>query len=195
MEITQQPREDRLELRLKGRFDANWADHVASAIESAIRAGQHHIDLDLERVDYLSSAGIRVLLKYFKQLNTVRGALRIIKATDAVLSVLQLSGIATMLVAPQPKAGGGLGGAPLPKAPAAEAQQGRILETRRWERSGATFEAHQLPGGGTLDCQLHGHPEKFSNGQLSSVRCLLFHQTIAGFAQAINTGFQHLEGK
>ena len=41
MEIIQQPREGRLELQLKGRFDANWADHVGSAIELAIRAGHH----------------------------------------------------------------------------------------------------------------------------------------------------------
>src|SRR5215468_6715304 len=106
MEITQQSREDRLELRLKGRFDANWADHVGHAIESAIRAGQHHIDLDLAQVDYVSSAGIRVLVKYFKQLSSVRGVLRVVRPTDAVLSVLQLSGIAAMLVAsPQPAPG------------------------------------------------------------------------------------------
>src|SRR5262245_52370994 len=98
MEITQQAREGRLELQLNGRFDANWADHVGKAIESAIRAGQHHIDLDLAQVTYVSSAGIRVLVKYLKQLNSVRGALRVVRTTDAVLSTLQLSGIAAMLV-------------------------------------------------------------------------------------------------
>src|SRR6185436_1759255 len=103
MEIIQQPREGRLELQLKGRMDANWSDHVGSAIEAAIRAGQHQIDLDLAQVDYISSAGIRVLVKYFKQLKSVRGALRVVRVTDAVLNVLQLSGIATMLqAAPQP---------------------------------------------------------------------------------------------
>src|SRR5260221_9690885 len=98
MEIIRQPRDGRLELQLKGRLDANWADHVGSAIEAAIRAGQHQIDLDLAQVDYLSSAGIRVLVKYFKQLKTARGALRVVRTTQAVLSVLQLSGIAAMLV-------------------------------------------------------------------------------------------------
>src|SRR5215468_11258784 len=99
MEITQQSREGRLELKLNGRFDANWADHVANTIESAIRAGQHHIDLDLAQVNYISSAGIRILVKYFKQLNSVRGALRVVRTTDAVLSTLQLTGFAERLVA------------------------------------------------------------------------------------------------
>src|SRR5258705_414969 len=107
MEITQQPRDGRLELQLKGRLDANWADRVGSAIETAIRAGQHQIDLDLGQVDYISSAGIRVLVKYFKQLKTARGTLRVVRVTDALLKVLQLSGIATMLHAatlPEPTA-------------------------------------------------------------------------------------------
>src|SRR5258708_28701172 len=97
MEITQHPREGRLELQLEGRLDANWADRVGSAIETAIRGGQHQIDLDLAQVDYISSAGIRVLVKYFKQLKTARGALRVVRTTEAVLSVLQLSAIAEML--------------------------------------------------------------------------------------------------
>src|SRR6266478_408337 len=98
MEITQQAREGRLELQLKGRFDANWADRVGNAIETAIRAGQHQIDLDLAQVDYLSSAGIRVLMKYFKQLKAAHGALRVVRTTEAILSVLQLSGVAGLLV-------------------------------------------------------------------------------------------------
>lgn len=153
MEITQQPRDGRLELQLKGRLDANWADHVGSAIETAIRAGQHHIDLDLAQVDYLSSAGIRVLVKYFKQLKTARGTLRVVRTTEAVLSVLQLSGIAGMLAAaaeaPQPA-----------QSPA---------QTSRWERNSVAFEAHEQQPGRVLDCQLHGRPEKFAAGQLSAV--------------------------
>src|SRR2546427_74985 len=108
MEIISHSREGRHELQLKGRLDANWADHVGNAIESAIRAGQHHIDLALAKVDYPSSAGIRVLLKYFKQRNAAHGALRVVRATEAILSVLQRSGIAGMLVAdgqtPPPRA-------------------------------------------------------------------------------------------
>ena len=75
MEITQHPRDGLLELQLKGRLDANWSDRVGAAIETAIRAGQHQIDLDLSQVDYVSSAGIRVLLKYYKQLKAARGVL------------------------------------------------------------------------------------------------------------------------
>src|SRR6266487_764076 len=153
MEITQQPRDGRLELQLKGRLDANWADRVGSAIESAIRAGQHHLDLDLAQVDYLSSAGIRVLVKYYKQLKTAHGTLRVVRTTEAVLSVLQLSGIAGLLAA----------AAETP--PPAESP----AQISRWERNGVAFEAHEQQPGHVLDGQLHGHPEKLGAGQLSAV--------------------------
>ena len=155
MEIISQTAQGRSELKLKGRLDANWADHVGNAIESAIRAGQHHIDLDLAQVDYLSSAGIRVLLKYFKQLQAARGVLRVVRASEAILSVLQLSGFAGMLVADEKTA-------PVTKAPAGK---------RSWERHGVKFEAHEQTAATGLEGRLHGEPEKFASGQLSGADC------------------------
>src|SRR5215471_11957983 len=123
MEITSQTAEGRTELKLKGRLNANWADHVGNAIESAIRGGHHHIDLDLAQVDYLSSAGIRVLLKYFKQLQGAHGVLRVVRPTETIFTVLRLSGIASLLVAD------------IKTTPAVKPQSG----TRAWERNGIKF--------------------------------------------------------
>ena len=101
MEITSINDEGRHELQLQGRLDANWADRVGQAIETAIQSGHHHLDLDFARVDYVSSAGIRELLKYHKKLKAVRGRLRVLRPTASVLEVLHLAGIADMLVAKQ----------------------------------------------------------------------------------------------
>ena len=154
MEIISHTTEGRHELRLKGRLDANWADHVGSAIESAIRAGHHHIDLDLADVAYLSSAGIRVLLKYHKQLKSAHGALRVVRPIKDVLSVLELSGFG-MLVA---------------EAKAA-AQTKPQTAARRWETSGVKFESHEQAAGQRLEGRLYGQPEKFASGQLSAADC------------------------
>jgi len=152
MEIISQDVENRRQLCLKGRFDANWADHVGNAIESAIRAGHHHIDLDLAQVDYLSSAGIRVLLKYFKQLQAAHGVLRVVRPTETIFTVLRLSGIASLLVAD------------IKTTPAAKPQSGR----RAWERNGIKFESHEQSGAHELEGRLHGSPEKFVAGQLAA---------------------------
>lgn len=152
MEITLKSREDRHELQLRGRLDANWAEHVGNAIEAAIRAGQHNIDLQFTEVNYISSAGIRVLLKYYKQLKSVRGMMRVIQPTESVLAVLQLSGIADMLVA----------------SAEATVPVKQLSVTRRWDRNGITFEAHEQTSGAMLEGRLLGYPKKFATGQLTA---------------------------
>src|SRR6185436_13280949 len=82
--------------------------------------------------------------------------LRVVRTSPAVLEVLQLTGFAGILVAPAEAL-------PLTLAPA---------QTSRWERQGVEFEAHEQSGGRGLDCQLHGHPEKFAAGQLSGTESI-----------------------
>ena len=62
MNITEHPGPDSLELRLTGRLDATWAEHVGDAIETAVRGGSHRLVLNFEGVEYISSLGLRVLL-------------------------------------------------------------------------------------------------------------------------------------
>lgn len=161
MEITSLNDEGRHELQLQGRLDANWADRVGQAIEMAIQSGYHQVDLEFASVDYVSSAGIRVLLKYHKQLRTVGGALRVLRPTPGVLEVLQLSGIAGMLVGPSEP-----GRAPAAPAAAAPA----TIPPRQWEHDGLEFELHTLAPEAELSGLLHGQPDAFAEGTLSVSR-------------------------
>jgi anti-anti-sigma factor len=160
MVITVQSQADRYELKLQGRLDANWADLVAKAIETAIRAGHHEIDLDFAEVSYISSAGIRVLLKYSKQLAAARGTLRVVRPTETVFSVIRLSGLQGILLTPtrQPQASASTA----PATPGAEQ-----AEPHRWSSQGIDFESYELSSAGTMQGQVIGRPESFSKGQLS----------------------------
>jgi len=161
MEITVQSRADRYELQLQGRLDANWSEHVGQAIETAIRAGYHQLDLDFAQVDYISSAGIRVLLKYYKQLKAARGTLRVMQPTAAVLDVLQLSGIAGMLVPVAEPASA-------PSQPTAPA--GGDAAALHWERAGVEFESYDLAPGSVLEGGCLGPVEGFATGQLAAAQ-------------------------
>ena len=77
MEITKNPEADWLELRITGRIDATWADHLGSVIESAVREGSHRIVLNFAGVDYISSLGIGVVFTQYKLLKSVNGSLAI----------------------------------------------------------------------------------------------------------------------
>lgn len=96
MEIHRDIEGDTLVLKLSGRLDAAWAGAVDAAIDAAIRDGRHTIHLDLAGVDYISSAGLRVLLSHFKQLRGIGGCFVICNACPAVAKVIEMSGLGVL---------------------------------------------------------------------------------------------------
>src|SRR5215472_1883553 len=157
MIITPRSQGDPYELKLQGRLDANWADLVAKAIETAIRAGHHEVDLDFAEVSYISSAGIRVLLKYSKQLTAARGALRVVRPTEIVFSVIRLSGLQGILLTPARQLQASA--STVPPTPRAKQE-----EPHRWSSEGIEFESYELSSAGTMEGRVLGRPESFSNG-------------------------------
>src|SRR5262245_36102949 len=148
MEITKTQRADALELELRGRLDAYWADHVGKAIDDAIRAGSHRIELNLAQVDYLSSAGLRLLLQYYKQLKAVQGSLAITQPSGGAYAILKMAGFAMMISTPTPTAA-------VPAPPESE--------PRSLEQDGVIFQVFDQSPGAQLHCSLFGRPEKFFN--------------------------------
>ena len=156
MEIIKAQRDDVLELRLRGRLDASWADHVGKAIEDAIRAGSHQIELNFAQVDYLSSAGLRLILKYYKQLKGVQGRLTITQPSGGAYAILKMAGFAEMMIT----------AAPSVAAASAKAEPTRV------ERNGAIFQMFDHVPGAQLQCSLIGQPEKFFNGGFQRADCV-----------------------
>ena len=104
MQITTREREERFILGLNGRFDAQGANIVADALENALRHGWRSIELDMSCVDYLSSAGIRVLLIYYKRLKELKGSLLLTGLRDRVTRILEIAGLYDLLLSPRPGA-------------------------------------------------------------------------------------------
>jgi anti-anti-sigma factor len=156
MEIIKAQRGELLELRLRGRLDASWADHLGKAIDNAIRAGSHQIELNFAQVDYLSSAGLRLLLKYYKQLKAVHGRLAITEPSGGAYAILKMAGFAEMMITASAPA------APTP----AKAEPIRV------EKRGAIFQVFdQLPGA-KLQCSLIGQPGKFFDEGFQAADCV-----------------------
>src|SRR5262245_14863701 len=122
MEITRQPSGDVLVLQLKGRFDANWCGHVQDALATAVRGGEHRIHLDMAGVSYLSSAGLRVLLSFYKQLRAINGLFGVVNPSSVVRSVLDLSGLGVLITS-----------AVAETARTDEAAQSRTTESAAWK--------------------------------------------------------------
>jgi anti-anti-sigma factor len=97
MEITSQKSGDILVIHLSGRLDASWCGTVEKALTSAVRDGEHHLHLDMEKVDYISSAGLRVLFAVYKQLLAIKGSFAIRNPSANVRSVIQMVGIGSLI--------------------------------------------------------------------------------------------------
>jgi len=97
MEITSQKTGDILVMKLAGRFDASWCKTVEESLTAAIRDGEHRIHLDMEKVDYISSAGLRVLFGIYKQLLSIKGAFAIRNPSPNVRTVIQMVGIGSLI--------------------------------------------------------------------------------------------------
>jgi len=155
MEITRTQRAEALELRLRGRLDAYWADHVGKAIDDAIRAGSHRIELNFSQVDYLSSAGLRVLVRFYKELKAVQGSLTVTEPSGGAFAILKMAGFARMLVA----------------APSSAAVTPAKAEPHSVEKSGVIFQVFDQSPGARLQCSLIGQPEKFFDGGFQEADC------------------------
>ena len=98
MEITKQQTGEMLEIRIEGRLDAYWADHLTAGLSDVIREGARQISLDMSEITYISSAGIRVLLQFYKQLKGIQGSFVVSRPSEQVKMVLELAGFKDLLV-------------------------------------------------------------------------------------------------
>lgn len=90
--IKEEAKVDVLILRISGRLDAVSSPNAERAIFDYINNGQHKLLLDFSGVDYLSSAGMRMLLSVTKKLKTLAGKLVLFSVTNNVMDVLKMSG-------------------------------------------------------------------------------------------------------
>ena len=81
---------------LTGRLDASWAGHLDENIDKLIRAGTYDVHLNTLGISYISSAGIRILVKQYKNLHSVNGSLVITDFSEQVREVLDMVGMVDM---------------------------------------------------------------------------------------------------
>jgi anti-anti-sigma factor len=101
VEITKRDVAGAIELAVSGRLDAYWADHLGAAIDDSVQAGGHRLRLDMAGVVYMSSAGIRVLLRVRKQLQALGGSFAVINPSAAVRGVLEMVGLQVLYAEPE----------------------------------------------------------------------------------------------
>lgn len=77
-------------------LDRNKVADVEAALTDYIEQGETKIVLDLSNVPYISSLGLRVILKTITTMMKKNGKVRLCGGNDQVVNVLQLSGAMVM---------------------------------------------------------------------------------------------------
>ena len=84
-------------LSFQGNLDTNTAPDAESEITGLIDGGTQKLLVNFEKLDYISSAGLRVLLATAKKLKASSGDLKICCLNQTVQEVFDISGFATIL--------------------------------------------------------------------------------------------------
>ncbi|MEE0982267.1 MAG: STAS domain-containing protein [Acutalibacteraceae bacterium] len=96
MTITIDKNNEATVLKIEGRLDTTTAPELENAINGEGDALKNLV-LDFEKVNYISSAGLRVLLTAQKKMN-VQGSMELINVSEDVMDILEMTGFADILV-------------------------------------------------------------------------------------------------
>ncbi len=84
-----------LTIALEGRLDTSTAPQLEQELSSSLD-GVSELVLNFEKLEYISSAGLRVLLSTQKTMNK-QGEMRLIGVTEAVREVFDITGFTDIL--------------------------------------------------------------------------------------------------
>lgn len=83
-------------MNIKGSVDSDSAPELDSALENLLNSNKNKIVLNLEAVEYLSSAGLRALVKALKDAQKSGGDLRLAAVSEPVEVIFRTVGMLQM---------------------------------------------------------------------------------------------------
>ncbi len=92
MEIFQENNKGIEIFKVKGSLDSNTSPEFETRIYNALEGGQRKLIFNLEDLNYISSAGIRVMLKTTKDLKRMEGNIVLCSLQDYVREVFDIAG-------------------------------------------------------------------------------------------------------
>ncbi len=97
MEIFEEKQQGHYIFRLNGRLDSNTSPDFEQKVFDAIESGNVHLIIDCGQLDYITSAGLRVLNKSAKRLKRDEGKVVLCAMEDYVREVFEIAGFDTFL--------------------------------------------------------------------------------------------------
>ena len=97
MEITQKEENGIVSIVIKGRLDADSSPEAEKVVKKALGEQTDRILFDLGELEYLSSAGLRVLLSAAKEMKRREGKIVLCALNEFVKEIFEVSGFQSLI--------------------------------------------------------------------------------------------------
>ncbi len=103
MEINKKCEDNKLTYYIKGRIDTQTAPDLQDEIDKSLKEAEEQksaiqLVLDLEKVDYMSSAGLRTVLHVKKFIDSLENSsLKLLNVQPPVMEILDMTGFTDFL--------------------------------------------------------------------------------------------------
>ena len=98
LELTEEIDNDCCRITVKGRVDSYSADQLLEKLEKALKDGKKSLVLNMAQVQYLSSIGIRVILKIYKDAKQAGCTFKIESPSQTVKNVLGILALKELVI-------------------------------------------------------------------------------------------------
>lgn len=142
LEIKKEATAGSIRITVAGRIDAYWSDHLEKILQEEINAGHYALVLDFAELSYISSAGIRIIIGCYKQLQSLHGSFSLINASGNVASVLKMSGLSSLL-----------------KEEEGKKEEAAAQEKAAGDADRINISVRKLDAGASFRCTIVGKPE------------------------------------
>ncbi len=95
MTINKSMENDKLTVNVQGRLDTATAPELEQALQESM-ADVNELVIDLEGLEYMSSAGLRILLASHKAMSAKRG-MKVINVNDIIAEIFEITGFSDIL--------------------------------------------------------------------------------------------------
>lgn len=97
MEIKKSVQEGTVTIALTGRLDTITQEALAKELDMVFQCEQGDLVFDISDLDYISSAGLRVLLTAQKKINTQGTSMKIVGAKPEIKEIFDMTGFSSIM--------------------------------------------------------------------------------------------------
>jgi anti-anti-sigma factor len=97
MKIVHQEKDGVICLQIEGRLDAESAQEAETTVRDVLKQGSRRMLFDLSQMEYISSAGLRVILMAVKELRNKQGKVVLCGLTPYVKEIFDVSNFSSII--------------------------------------------------------------------------------------------------